>query len=255
MKEITRQEFENSQQYLEYLKQQFDALQRDGFYNIYLHQIGRLDDDEIRSVGYQAAYESKIASFLGKGLKIDRYGSIGGTAKFTGQSDKVNLQEVLSYSFDKYVSHNAVAIFAIPKFIHFSGKTEEFSSFRGRARESALLKQHLSNLYKLGGLQLQPRDIKFCLYDAVKGTYMPNIFLLGIQEIDKKSKRITFVDGGTHMIYLSGDEKQNAEKLMAEFGAQIAKILGEGDGKISTALVEASKREEEKGLYETDFDI
>ena len=251
---LDRFTFADAEGYLSCLQSHIDQIDATGSYNFYLHQIGDVDFDYLRA-GYsrEVLYENLIVSILKNGLQVGKYGALAGTAKFIGNSTVVNPQDILRYSFDKNIPHNAVAIFALPRFVEVDGKEVEFSSISGKSIEDQTLRENLQTFYNQNGLSVAQGDMKCCLYDVVKQKFLPNAFLLGVQEIDRKTGKISFVDAGTH-IFEKDDKtkKEFEEKIVQDIKRAYAKY---GTDVLDELLLGATKKEYKSGQYDRDFEI
>jgi len=250
---VDRIKFDSIDQYLEFLDNRFAKIDAVDSFNVYLHQLGDVDQDLLNAgISREVLYERMVESFAKNGLDI-RYGALAGTARFVGNCININSQDVLRYAFDRSVPHNAVAIFAIPKYVDIDGRNVEFSSVEGKSIQDRVFYQNLKILYGQNGMTLAESNMKCCLYDVVKGKNLPSMFLVGIQEVDKQTGTIAFVDPHTHMTELSDQEReeigealsQKVETAYEEYGTT---IIGE-------LLVKSTKKEYLRGDYEKDFEI
>lgn len=194
--------FNNIERYEEYLKEMFPSLAQDREYNIFIHCVTNNTNYFIeRPKTIDEDVKRKIEGIMEHGLNLDgaqdygNYGSINGTAKFFGNSKKVDVGKIINYDFFSRTSKVNSILIAIPKYINVYGELVEFSSYKGVMKHSS---QH----------------IKDCLFDLVKEHFLPVEFILGHQMINNKTGEVTFNLNDNHISFLSEECKINLLQKM-----------------------------------------
>ena len=201
--------FYSKAQYGLYLRQAFSEMLKHGSFNIFLHNVTNAYPNALHPVSEKEDVLSKVKSIIDNGLNLDGnqercpYGSINGTAKFLGEPESLNVEDIIDYSFvcnSRYVN---TIIIAIPKYIRVGDSMHEFSSFGGK-------------------MPHENRHTKDCLLDISKGRYLPPEFTLGYQLVDRKTGNVKFWLNDRHISMLSRAEQ---DRIMSVFSKTITNVV------------------------------
>lgn len=187
--------FSNIEEYENYLNDVFPKLAEDMEYNIFIHCVTCNTNYFCeRPASPEVEIGLKVDGIMKHGLNLDgaqgygNYGSINGTARFLGNSRHVDVSRISQYDFFSRSKNVNSIIIAIPKYIKVFGKQVEFSSYKGVMKNCS---QH----------------IKDCLYDLVKGYYLPVEFILGHQIVNQGTGAVTLNLNEKHLSLLEVHEK------------------------------------------------
>ena len=206
MEQIT---FNKKSQYGLYLRQALSKTLKPGGFNIFLHCVTTAYPRPIKPIKEKDEVLSKVNGILQDGLNLDGgqercpYGSINGTAKFMGETQGVNIEEVINYNFLCNSRHVNTIILAIPKYIGLKTGLHEFSSFKGTMKDF--------NRFK-----------KSCLLDISKGRYLPPEFTFGYQVVDREANTVKFWQNPRHFSLLSREEQ---DQIMQNFSTRIESVI------------------------------
>lgn len=189
-------QFENINDYEDFLTEKLSQIAEDREYNIFMHCVtGHTSYFVERNKSIDEDIKMKVAGIMKRGLNLDgaqdygNYGSINGTAKFFGNSLDVDASDIVNYDYFSRTSRVNSIIIAIPKFIDVYGEQVEFSSYNGSMKHAS---QH----------------VKDCLFDLIKGCYLPTEFILAHQIIDKEIGCATINLNEEHLSLLDEDKKK-----------------------------------------------
>lgn len=188
-------EFTNIVDYKNFLGGNLTQIAEDMEYNIFMHCVtGNTNYFPNKYATVDEEIKKKVEGIMRHGLNLDgaqdygNYGSINGTAKFFGNSKEVNPLEIVNYDYFSYMNTVNSIIIAIPKYININGEQVEFSSYKGSMKHAA---QH----------------IKDCLFDLIKGCYLPVEFIWAHQIIDNKNGSAVINLNERHLSLLSDADK------------------------------------------------
>ena len=196
--------FDTIEEHEDYLDEIFPYIAQDMEYNIFIHCVTSRSKyflGEIKSV--EDDVKNKVESIMRCGLNLDgtqgygSYGSINGTAKFYGNSKEVDSSDIIDYDYFSMSKQVNSIIIAIPKYIEINGEMVEFSSYNGIMKHSS---QH----------------VKDCLFDVVKGSFLPIEFVFAHQMVDKENGKVVLNLNEKHLSNLSEDEKEQLLKRLSD---------------------------------------
>ena len=203
MSNFIQKSFSSVDEYRNYLQDFLNNLTKTGDYNIYIHQVCSHKTFLFDTI------EEKIKGIKKYGLTID-YPTICGTAAFMGNTQDIDVDKIINYSFSNKETQFSSFIFALPKYVKVDGKNVEYSSIDGKACSYSYNEQpdKLMQKYK-SCCTFMPKmpTIKFCLFDTINYSEIPNCFNLGLQTIDSNGN-IAFEFNTNHISCLNKTEKQ-----------------------------------------------
>ncbi len=201
--------FDSIEDYENYLSEIFPHLAQDREYNIFMHCVtSRTSYFVERSKTPDEDVRKKVESIMKRGLNLDgtqdygNYGSINGTAKFYGNSRDVDVKNISEYDYFSGTDNVHSIIIAIPKYIQVYGEKVEFSSYNGSMKHAS---QH----------------VKDCLFDLIKGYYLPLEFIFAHQIVNKKTGEVTLNLNEKHLSIISDDDKDELLREMTEKSEQV----------------------------------
>lgn len=205
--------FETTEEYRDYLQQRFAKVDNAGRYNIFLHAITNYTSCSAETKGRaNEDIKMKLESILKNGFLLDgysnfgAYGSMNGTSKFVGEINSAeNFDKVVNYHYDnnQLQEYSVTLIMAIPKYIDTGDNIYELSSVDGDL--------HYGGTHK-----------KECLYDVVKGMYLPKSFNLGVQIINNETGEVVFLDNEEH---ISSKSQHAQESELKDYATSVKKCV------------------------------
>lgn len=194
--------FANKEEYKNYLIGLFEVVSENQEYNIFLHCVTNYSRYFVEKIGNEEEIQMKVEGILKNGLNLEGtqgfggYGSINGTARFIGSStDFVNIDKIADYDYFSVSKTVSTIVITIPKYVVIKDESVEFSSLNGTMENPT---QHT----------------KACLFDVVKGMFLPVEFILGYQTVNKEDGSISFYQNPKHLAKLSKiEQKEFMEKL------------------------------------------
>lgn len=194
--------FDSKQEYALFLAEKFQEISKVQEFNIFCHCVTDYTRYFIFPVeDADKDLQMKIENILRVGLNLDgtqnygRYGSINGCARFFGEANAVDVTNIVNYDYFSRGKTKDTIIIAIPKFININGKYLEFSSLNGTMEHKS---QH----------------DKDCVFDLVKGSFLPVEFILGYQKVEKLTGQVIFSENDKHFSKLSTSQQ---DELMQKF--------------------------------------
>ena len=206
---MDKKTFETTEEYRKFLSERLSEMDRSGRYNVFLHAVTNYTPlfENLRGDANQTI-KLKIQAILKEGFLLNgyssygAYGSMNGTSKFVGEINSVeNFDKIINYHYDNNGAqeYSVTLIMAIPKYIDAGDEIYELSSVEG-------------------DLPYAGQHDKVCLFDVVKGSYLPKSFNLGIQIINNKTGEVVFLNNTEH---ISSKSEQEQEDELKEFVNQI----------------------------------
>ncbi len=196
--------FDCIEDYENYLSEIFPQLAQEREYNIFMHCVtSRTSYFVERTKNPDEDVKKKVQSIMKYGLNLDgtqdygNYGSINGTAKFFGNSKDVDVEKIVDYDYFSMSDNVNSIIIAMPKYIDVYDEQVEFSSYNGSMKHAS---QH----------------VKDCLFDLIKGYYLPLEFIWAHQIVNKKTGEVTLNLNERHLSVINDDEKAELLKEMTQ---------------------------------------
>ena len=208
MEQIT---FKKRSQYGLYLRHALSQSLKPVGFNVFLHCVTDAYSDTVKRISEKEDVLEKVNEILKVGLNLDGchegcpYGSISGTARFMGEYQNMNIEDVIDYNFTRNSRYVNTIIIAIPKYITLSTGKQEFSSFNGSMT-------HFN------------RFRKSCLLDISKGRYLPPEFTFGYQLVDRQTGEVKFWQNDRHFSQLTKDEQ---DAIMQRFSKRIEEVFAD----------------------------
>lgn len=203
-------EFDNIDELKQYLSYYFNKVDKLCECNVFLHHY----NDRGRDFGenMDSVINRKILSTLKRGLRISRYSSLSGRANLVGTTSNVDMDSVVNYRYYYDLSHNAICVILIPKYIQVAGESVEFSSYNNQTahqRPRALMDE-----YQKFNCTPDVHHCKCSLFDAIKGfDELPKEYILGIIQLDDKIK---FIPNNTHFCNQTQQYITNHNNLISQ---------------------------------------
>ena len=253
--DIEELNFSTEEEYRKFLEEKLQALQKDGEYVIFMHEICEYaygDDKD--------TVENKKRNILARGLRFSRYGSIVGTTKMIGEVGTLSIDDIINYSYYKERSGVRTSlILAFPKYITINGEKVEFVTYKGTTTRDGDPKiiAELKDLYakgaKYGAVPSEGEDMKYCMLDiAVKYGDLPTIYNLGIQEVDLDRGTFAFLSQGEHYSQKGAEYRKEFDESLEQ--ACLAEIESLGANNFHDLLIKSWDRFFAENSKFDDFD-
>ncbi len=201
--------FNKKSQYALYLKDALSHSLKPSNFNVFLHCVTNAYPRPIKPIKEKDDILGKVDNILTRGLDLDGgrdrcpYGSINGVARFMGEAENINIENVVNYDFSNGSRYVNTIILAIPKFIELPTGVYEFSSFNGQMKQFN-------------------RFQKACLLDISKEKYLPTEFIFGYQLVDRETNTVKFWKNDGHFSQLPPEAQQ---EIMQGFSQRIEAVL------------------------------
>jgi len=197
--------FDNKEEIKNFLMSLFSKIHASQEYNIYLHQINDYYDD-VQNLNGASVVKHRAESIIRNGFSISRYSALSGTAKLVGDTQGLNINNVLDYEYYKKLDCVATCVIAIPKYIDIDGDKVEYSSYQGK--DSWHFPEQLTKEYeKVSKYKPELHHYKCCLFDAIKQhNDLPMCYMLGVLQIENDKNKYSFIQAASHLSNLGPAE-------------------------------------------------
>ena len=198
--------FEKIDEYKTFLKDKLSDLSKQGEFDIYAHLV----DVFARETNGRPKDEiliDKTMSIFANGLYLNNssffsvpYTSINGTSKYLGNSNTLNVDDIISYSYNNDKTNDRVVVLlAVPKKIVYKGNEIDFSSVDGvheifdeKFKNTAEFQEAFKNCNDL-------RYTKLSLLDCTLENSVPKEYVLAAQKISPLENKASFIENKKHL--------------------------------------------------------
>lgn len=213
--------FEKIDEYKTFLKDKLSDLSKQGEFDIYAHLV----DVFARETNGRPKDEiliDKTMSIFANGLYLNNssffsvpYTSINGTSKYLGTTNSLNVDDIVSYSYNHDQNRDRVVVLlAVPKKIEYKGSEIEFSSVDGvheiydeKFKNTAEFKEAFKDCNDM-------RYTKLSLLDCTLGSSVPKEYVLAAQKISPSEDKASFIENNKHLSNLKEIEKTDFNKKL-----------------------------------------
>lgn len=197
--------FTNKEEVKNFLMYLFAKINTNQEYNIYLHQINDYYDD-VNNLNGASVVKHRVESIVKNGFSISKYSALSGTAKLVGDTNTLNIDNVLDYEYYKKLDCVATCVIAIPKYIEIDGVKVEYSSYQGK--DSWNFPEQLTREYeKVSRYKPELHHYKCCLFDAIKQhNDLPMCYMLGVLQMENNKNKYSFIQTTAHLSSLGQQE-------------------------------------------------
>ena len=203
--------FKTKSQYGIYLRETLSQMLKNDKFNIFLHCVTNAYPHSFKPMTEKDDVLYKVNAILTTGLNLEGnkeccpYGSINGVARFMGEANNVNIEDIINYSFVNHSRYINTIILAIPKYIQLPNGKKEFSSYQGHMDEFSPF-------------------TKACLLDISKERHLPTAFTLGYQLLDRETNVISFWQNNQHFSQIPQAEQ---DTIMQKFANKIVSVVND----------------------------
>lgn len=213
--------FEKIEEYKNFLKNKLSNLSKQGEFDIYAHFVD-VFFRETNGKTRDEILKDKTKSIFENGLYLNNssffsvpYTSINGTSKYLGNSKNLNVEDVVSYSYNHNKdSDRVVVLLAVPKKIVYKGNEIDFSSVEGvheifdeKFKNAAEFQEAFKNCNDL-------RYTKLSLLDCSLESSVPKEYVLAAQKILPLENKASFIENKKHLSNLEEIEKTDFNKKL-----------------------------------------
>lgn len=211
--------FEKIDDYKLFLKNKLANLSKQGEFDVYAHLIdvfsretnGRTKDEVLAD---------KTMSIFSNGLYLNNssffsvpYTSINGTSKYIGATNSLNVDDIVSYSYNHgQNSDRVVVLLAIPKKIEYKGNEIEFSSVKGvheiydeKFKDTTEFQEAFKNCNDI-------RFTKLSLLDCTLENSIPKEYVFAAQKISPSNNQASYIENKMHLSNLNEFQKSDFNK-------------------------------------------
>jgi hypothetical protein len=213
--------FEKIDEYKTFLKDKLSELSKQGEFDIYVHFVD-VFARETNGKPKDEILSDKTMSIFANGLYLNNssffsvpYTSINGTSKYLGNSNTLNVDDIISYSYNNDKTNDRVVVLlAVPKKIVYKGNEIDFSSVDG---VHEIFDEKFKNTVEFQEAFKDCNDLRFTklsLLDCTLGSSVPKEYVLAAQKIYPLENKASFIENKKHLSNLEEIEKTDFNKKL-----------------------------------------